>query len=79
MLSALIWLPLLGAIAIGFWPRGIKPQSYRFLALAVAIVVLIWTGVIVSQFDITQSDIQFSEKIAFDFFKQPADGNCHLD
>jgi NAD(P)H-quinone oxidoreductase subunit 4 len=63
MLSALIWLPLLGAIAIGFWPRGIKPQSYRFLALAVAIVVLIWTGVIVSQFDITQSDIQFSEKI----------------
>ncbi|MBV9389060.1 MAG: NADH-quinone oxidoreductase subunit M [Chroococcidiopsidaceae cyanobacterium CP_BM_ER_R8_30] len=60
MLSALIWLPVLGAALVGFWP-GLSASRARFLALAVASSLLVWTVVLFSQFDISNPAIQFSE------------------
>ncbi len=63
MLSALIWLPALGAALIGFWPGAISASRTRFLALAVASVLVIWNVVLLSQFDISSAEMQLSEFI----------------
>ena len=63
MLSALIWVPLLGAVLIGFWPTPVDPARSRAVALTVAGGALIWNVVLASQFDPTQTQMQFSEYI----------------
>lgn len=61
MLSTLIWLPLLGAIFIGFWPGRVSTDRARFGALAVAVVSLVLTGVALVQFDSTLPGWQMQE------------------
>ncbi|MGK7873764.1 MAG: NADH-quinone oxidoreductase subunit M [Xenococcaceae cyanobacterium] len=63
MLSALIWVPLLGAVLIGFWPGAMEPARSRAVALTVAGGVLIWFVVLGIQFDPTQIQMQFSEYV----------------
>lgn len=63
MLSALIWLPFLGAALVGFWPGSISASRVRQIALAVASGILIWTIWLLSQFDISNASLQFSEFI----------------
>ncbi len=63
MLSTLIWVPLLGAVAIGFWPTPADSARSRAVALTVAGGALIWNIVLASQFDPTQTQMQFSEYI----------------
>ena len=63
MLSALIWLPALGAALIGFWPRPISASRTRFLALVVASVLVVWNVVLLSQFDVSSAEMQLSEFI----------------
>ena len=63
MLSALIWLPALGATLIGFWPRAISASRTRFLALAVASGLIFWNIILLSQFDINNVEMQMSEFI----------------
>lgn len=61
--SGLIWVPVLGAVVLGFWPGALSPARSRSIALFVAISVFIWTLVLLSQFDPTIPDFQFTESI----------------
>lgn len=61
MLSALIWIPLLGAAVIGFWPGAIAPNITRKLAIAVSGVAFIWSAILATQFDTNVSGLQFPE------------------
>lgn len=63
MLSALIWVPLLGAALIGFWPGAITGNRSRSIALVVASVAFLWTVVLASQFNPGQVSQQLSEFI----------------
>jgi NAD(P)H-quinone oxidoreductase subunit 4 len=61
MLSALVWLPLLGAALIAFLPGKIEASSSRAIALIVATGVLILNLILGFQFDVSNPDMQFSE------------------
>lgn len=63
MLSALIWVPVLGAAFIGFWPGSMPANRARLLALAVATGLIVWTVVLLGQFDISNPGMQFSELV----------------
>lgn len=63
MLSALIWVPVVGAIIIGFSSGLTQGTRARSFTLAITIGLLIWTTVLGFQFDLTQSGMQFSERI----------------
>ena len=63
MLSALIWLPLLGAALVGFWPKAITPNRSRLVALVIAGVTFLWTIVLATQFHPSNVSQQFSEFI----------------
>lgn len=64
MLSALIWIPLLGAVVVGFCP-GITPRSARWSALAIATVMFGWAIALASQFDLLSSTLQFEEHLSW--------------
>ncbi|XZN90365.1 MAG: NADH-quinone oxidoreductase subunit M [Microcoleus sp.] len=61
MLSALIWIPILGAALIGFWPSAVSSKIVRNLALAMAGITLILSVILAAQFDINASQLQFVE------------------
>jgi len=63
MLSALIWVPLLGAAFVGFWPGAINPSRSRIVALVVAGAAFVWTVILASQFNSIDVSQQFSEFI----------------
>ncbi|MBD1852289.1 NADH-quinone oxidoreductase subunit M [Cyanobacteria bacterium FACHB-502] len=61
MLSALIWLPIAGALVISLLPSKYTSSQVRSSALAISLINLLWTVWILTQFDITQSGFQFRE------------------
>lgn len=61
MLSALILVPLLGAMLIGFLPYGITPKLSRGVALVFATISFLWTIVLASQFNLGDVNQQFIE------------------
>jgi NAD(P)H-quinone oxidoreductase subunit 4 len=61
MLSAFIWVPLLGAIIIGLFPGKIEAATCRLLAISIASAVLIINVVLALQFDPSIEQTQFSE------------------
>ncbi|HBE29910.1 MAG TPA: NAD(P)H-quinone oxidoreductase subunit D4, partial [Cyanobacteria bacterium UBA11368] len=63
MLSTLIWLPVLGAAVIGFLPGNQTANQLRNIALGIATAIVLATFWLVSQFDITSSQMQFQEFI----------------
>lgn len=63
MLSALIWIPILGAALIGFWPRPLSPHRTRLVTMVFLGTALLWTGIIGSQFDPTNPVLQLSEHL----------------
>lgn len=63
MLSALIWVPILGAAIIGFWPGAMGNSRSRLLALVVAGVAFLLTVVVAGQFNLGDVNQQFSEFI----------------
>jgi len=63
MLSALIWVPLVSATVIGFWPGTLTSKGARQVALAVTIGVFIWSLVVLWQFNPAQVSQQFEEHI----------------
>ncbi len=66
MLSALIWLPIVGAILIGLYPRSqTDSRAVRLIALLVTGLTLIWSIVLGSQFNAGSPDLQFQENIAW--------------
>ncbi|MGB3299761.1 MAG: NADH-quinone oxidoreductase subunit M [Phormidesmis sp.] len=61
MLSILIWVPILSAAAIAFWPSKTAATHARTAALAVSGAMLLWTVVVFTQFDISSSGFQMRE------------------
>ncbi len=63
MLSALIWIPILGAIIIGLLPQKADPKNFRIGAIIAIALSFGLTVIIGSQFDITNPSLQFNESI----------------
>lgn len=63
MLSALIWVPILSAALIGFWPGTITAKGARQVALVVAVGVFIWSVVLLLQFNPGAVSQQFQENL----------------
>lgn len=61
MLSLLLILPILGAIALGISPASLTVRNLRLMALIVAGLILAWTMVVVQQFEPSQPDFQLTE------------------
>ncbi|MBW4651828.1 MAG: NADH-quinone oxidoreductase subunit M [Kaiparowitsia implicata GSE-PSE-MK54-09C] len=60
MLTFLLLLPFLGAIALATWPN-LAAKSARNLALISAGTALVWTIWLFTQFDLTTGSLQFRE------------------
>ena len=63
MLNTLIWLPVLGAAIVGFFPGNAAGKRIRSVALAIAAAILLVTLWLGFQFDITNSGFQFQESL----------------
>ncbi|MDP8963470.1 MAG: NADH-quinone oxidoreductase subunit M [Cyanobacteriota bacterium] len=63
MLSTLIWIPILGAALVGFFPGNVVGTRIRSVALAIATAILLVTLWLGFQFDITNSGMQFQESL----------------
>lgn len=61
MLSTLIWLPILGAAIVGFFPGKVAGTQIRSIAIAIASAILLVTLWLATQFDLTNSGLQFQE------------------
>lgn len=61
MLSTLIWVPIIGAAAIGCLPKQLSAQTIRYFALAITGFVLLWTIWLMSQFNLSQPGLQLQE------------------
>jgi NAD(P)H-quinone oxidoreductase subunit 4 len=61
MLSTLIWVPLVGAVVVGFLPGTITASRLRAIALAIASGVLLWVFWLGSQFNLSTPGWQFQE------------------
>lgn len=65
LLSILIWLPIFGAIPVGFL-RGQKNENKsRWLALFISLVCFVISIVMVCHFDLNNPDMQFQDRIAW--------------
>lgn len=63
MLSVLIWIPIISAIAIALLPQSWDSIRCRRIALAIAALILLWTLWLGIQFNPLQTNPQFSEYI----------------
>ena len=63
MLSTLIWMPIVGAAIVGFFPGNVAGTRIRSVALAIATAILLVTLWLGFQFDITNSGMQFQESL----------------
>ena len=61
MLSALIWLPAIGAALIGFFPGQVSASRARGVAIAIAGTLLLWTIYLLTQFNLVTPGLQMSE------------------
>ncbi|RMG06698.1 MAG: NADH-quinone oxidoreductase subunit M [Cyanobacteria bacterium J055] len=61
MLSALIWIPFIAAVLIGFGPRSLDSRQYRSISTIVSSILLVLTIAIAVQFDPSQPGMQFTE------------------
>ncbi|MFM7424891.1 MAG: NADH-quinone oxidoreductase subunit M [Elainella sp.] len=62
MLSVLVWLPVLGALIICLLPPALVSRA-RQIALLTASLVLFWSLLLASRFDLTSSAQQFQESL----------------
>lgn len=63
MLSALVWIPVVGAVLIGLLPKTIASERIRQVAIAVSLIVFAWSLVLANQFDAISLGFQFQEDI----------------
>ncbi|OUC12106.1 MAG: NAD(P)H-quinone oxidoreductase subunit D4 [Alkalinema sp. CACIAM 70d] len=61
MLSALIWIPILGAIIVGLLP--LESKQSRWVTLAISLIPCLVSGVLMGQFDPSLADLQFLENL----------------
>ncbi len=62
MLGPLVWLPIVGALVLGLWPR-LDGRKLRYLSLAIMALCLAWSLVVVGQFDGSRADLQFVQDV----------------
>ncbi|NEQ29043.1 MAG: hypothetical protein F6K28_60910 [Microcoleus sp. SIO2G3] len=60
MLSSLIWIPILGALAIALLPPSLANRARR-VALVVTGGVTLWSLWLLAQFNLTNPGLQFQE------------------
>ncbi len=65
ILSALILIPLAGALLISIWPQEIESNQVRRVALITLGVNLVVTVALIVQFDVSNPGFQFLEAIAW--------------
>ncbi len=65
MLSALILIPLLGALVLGLWPGSWQGGRARQFAAIIQGTSLLWVVVLGAQFDIHAPGMQFGEAFAW--------------
>ncbi len=70
ILSVLVWLPILGGVAlllVGDSGSGTSPRaaSMRLLALAVALLTFLLSAVLYTRFDTSTASMQFVERVAW--------------
>ena len=65
MLSALIWLPLIGATIAGFLPKNYAPERPRQIALITAITVLVLNSILILTYNPNSLELQFSENLTW--------------
>lgn len=63
MLSALIWIPVLGAAVVGLLPDSIAKDRLRQISIAVISIVLVWSLYLANQFDVISIGLQFQEDL----------------
>ncbi len=63
MLSILIWLPVLGALVISFFPGTISAPKTRQLALVIASILFGFSVLLLRNFDLNNGGMQFQELI----------------
>ncbi len=61
MLSVLIWLPTLSAIIISLLPKTTSGKRLQQITSLLALIIFAWTLWLLSQFDLSSSQLQFSE------------------
>ncbi len=61
MLSLLIWLPILGAAIVALLPARFSTKQIRKSAVWISGGVLLWTAWLLTQFNLTDPGLQFSE------------------
>lgn len=61
MLSILIWLPFLGAIALGCLPASISSKQIRWITLWFTGGILLWSLALLFQFDLNTPTLQMQE------------------
>jgi NAD(P)H-quinone oxidoreductase subunit 4 len=60
MLSVLIWVPVLGAILLGFWPK-LTSQQARKISLVISGGLFVWSLILARLFDASVSGLQIVE------------------
>ena len=65
MLSALIWVPILSATLIAFWPGTVTSKRIRQVAVVVTGGLFIWSLVLLSQFNPSDVHQQFQESLSW--------------
>jgi NAD(P)H-quinone oxidoreductase subunit 4 len=63
MLSALIWVPIVAAAIVGFYPGKLETKTTRNLSLIVTAIVLVLSLALVSQFNVLNPNEQFIESL----------------
>jgi NAD(P)H-quinone oxidoreductase subunit 4 len=63
MLSALILIPLVGALVISLWPQQWSEKWVQQSTLGIQLLSLVWAAIIASQFNIYQPGLQFVESL----------------
>ncbi len=63
MLSALIWIPVLGMVLVALLPDSILANRFRGIAIASVSIVLAWSLYLATQFDVITIGLQFQEDI----------------
>ncbi|MBD0334312.1 MAG: NADH-quinone oxidoreductase subunit M [Cyanobacteria bacterium Co-bin13] len=65
MLSALLLIPIVGAIAIILWPGELKAAQARAASMIILAASLVWVALLASRFDVHGSGMQFEEALAW--------------
>ncbi|MBX2863335.1 MAG: NADH-quinone oxidoreductase subunit M [Leptolyngbyaceae cyanobacterium MAG.088] len=63
MLNALLLIPLVGALVIGCWPGKLTSERARNLGLVFLGINLVFSLYVLSQFDLSITELQFRESI----------------